>query len=79
MAQAKFKVIKDQVTLPKFISERTSVKDPKKKVPLYEHIVYSVGDVVDEDDLAPVVIKRFNEGDERTLTQIEKVPEKSEK
>ena len=76
---ASYKVLKDQVTLPKKVGNRFSARDPEKKVDLVQHVVYTQDQVIQEDELSPALIERYNEGDERILRLIEKVPEKSAK
>ncbi len=75
---ASYRIIKDQVTLPKKVGDRFSARNPKKKVDLKQHIVYRQGQIVKEEDIAPEIIKLFKDNDERTLTLIELVPEKEE-
>ncbi len=75
---ATYKVIKDYVTLPTKVGERKSARDPKKKSDLNRHVVYRLGQVIEEDALSPSVLKRYKEGEERILSQIEEVSEKSE-
>lgn len=73
---ASYEVIQDQVTIPKKIGDRLGAN--KKKVDLNQHIVYRLGQVIDEKDISPKVLKRYKDGDESILRQIELV-EDSEK
>jgi hypothetical protein len=71
-----YKVIGNMVTLPKKVGER---KLGNKKVDLNQHIVYVRGEVIEDTELSPKIVKRFESGDEVLTKQIEKVERNSEK
>lgn len=69
---AKYEVIANEVSILKAHSTYTN---DNGNVIGYDHesITYLKGAVIDEEDISPVVIKQFNDGDERTISLIRKL------
>lgn len=69
-------VLVDGATIPKTLNERTSRRDPNKKVPLYTDTVYKAGDVVKDDDVAQVVKDKLESGDENVSALLAEISQK---
>lgn len=71
-----FKIKQSGVTLKKVLRERTSVRDPSKVVPVYESVVYSQGDIVQDGDIAPIHIEEYDNSNGNIRELIERVEQK---
>jgi len=71
-----YKVKQDGATLKKLHKEVASNKDKTVKVPIYRETVYFEGDIVEDEDIAPIHVEQYDaeEGNIREL--IERVTNK---
>lgn len=81
-----YKVKVDGATIPKQVGVKVNkvprvvrANDGPVDVPVYRTSVYLAGDVIEDDDVAPIVIEQYDNGDEHIRSLIERVGVSSEK
>lgn len=81
-----YKVKVDGATIPKQVGVKVNkvprvvrANDGPVDVPVYRTSVYLAGDVIEDEDVAPVVVEKYNSGDEHIRSLIERVGTSSKK
>lgn len=67
-----YEILKDGATIPYLVRVEKN-PETKKNVSVLEAEVYSQGDIVDDDKVAPDLIARYEKGDEHLCSLIKKV------
>lgn len=75
-----YKVKVDGTTIPKQIGEKINrvgrvarAKGGEVTIPIYRTNVYLEGDVIEDEDVAPVIVKQYDDGDKHIRSLIERV------
>jgi hypothetical protein len=70
-----FEVLKDGATIQKVIGQGRASKDGSPTL-LTASEVYRKGDIIQDDEIAPIISELYEEGNERVKSLIKKIPNK---
>ncbi len=71
-----YKVKQTGATLKKLVKESASNRGGDRKVPIYEQTVYFEGDIVEDEDIAPIHVEQYDAGEGNIRELIERVTTK---